>query len=372
MDRTQRLLLLPVVLLLGASCNSSTTEADEAFSLTPVWVKMGDEDGVIDTFVDRPTSVESAEYSPGDSLIASVAKGDDSVRLWKAMDGQLVWTKYAEDETEAVTFTRDGNYVLTGGEDRKVRAWRVDDGEIVKTLGHVASIEGLRVSPDGTMLATGNEAGELNIWDVSAPDPADWPDDPLYTFIHAPDQDHPSGGSGHADINQVDWTSDGRFVVSASRSETVKLWDVEAANGGAREAVQRYPGHTGSIKSVRLSPDNTLVAAGAQESPDGAARVWDVESGELVAELLFPNLRIVEAVAFTPDGRHLVVGGTEHRSEGKGTIYVFDVGSFGTENPEPILTLPVFNQEYFDFSADGSRLLSSHQDGSLRVWNVEQ
>lgn len=345
--------------------------------LTPVWVRLGDADGVIDQKVNRPTSVESAEFSPDETRIASVAKGDDSIRLWNAADGSAIWTVYAEDETEAITFTRDGRYIVTGGEDRIVRVLQVDDGTVVKRLPHVASIEGLGFSHDGTHLATGNEAGEINVWDTSDPDPANWPETPAATAIQGPDQDHPTtpGPAGvHADINQVDWTVDDRYLVSAGRNAVVKLWDVAALDGTETGGLVRsFTGHHDSIKSTRLSPGDTLVAAGAQHSPTGAARVWRVATGELVAELVHANIRIMETVEFTPDGRYLLIGGTEFDEAGLGRMYVYHVADFATDtSPLPVITVDVFNQEYFHFSKDGTRLVSSHADGSLRLWRVEE
>ena len=357
-------LLWAVALLLSLAPRlalAQTIDLDEA------WVRLADSDGVLGQFLDRPTSTESAEFSPDGTLVASVAKGDDSVRLWRVSDGAQLWARIADGETESVAFTRDGAYVVTGGEDTLVRVWRVSDGVQVASLPHPASVEGLRFSNGGGRLATGNEAGQVTIWNTSASNPAAWPTTPLHVVTQGSDQD--AGGAGQADVNQVDWTNDDRFVVSAGRNEVVKLWEV-AAMGNLDQGLRRtFTGHTGSIKSVRLSPDDQLVAAGAQLSPDGSVRVWERATGALVVDLDFPDVRIVEAVEWTPNGEFLFVGGTAQGGR-TGRFTVYRTADLALPSPQPVLTVQTFDQEYFDFNDDGTRLALSQADGALRLYDV--
>ncbi|MGB3849871.1 MAG: hypothetical protein WA958_07870 [Tunicatimonas sp.] len=345
-------------------------EKKASIQLDVLWVRMGDGDGQRDQKMPHPTSVEKAEFSPDETLFATVAKGDSSVRLWQ-INGDTVWTRYAEAETEAVTFTRDGRHVITGGEDMKIRAWRVEDGEVVKTLHDIASIEGLRKSNDGQRLASGNEAGQIKLWDISAADPQEWPEQPLHTLTHAPDQHAPGGKpeEGDADVNQIDWTENDQQLVSGSRNQEVKLWNV--APDSVPSLVRTFTGFSGSIKATRLSPGDSLVAAGAQASPDGSVRVWRTQTGELVNTLQFPNLRIVETVEFTPNGQFLLVGGTEKDSLGNGHLYAYSVARLLRKGfTPPNKDVLVFNQEYLYFNREGNRLLSSHADGSVRLWEI--
>ena len=364
-------------LILLVACQSVTSPREEtpppslstqaiSLDLDVVWTKVADSDGTPGVFISGDISTESAVFSPDGSLVASVAKGDDTTRLWRASDGQQLWAKTGTAETEAVDFTKDGQHVVVAGEDATIRVRRVSDGTQVRSLSDIASIEGLMFSPDGSRLATGNEAGQVKIWNTSAANPNSWPSTPIYTLIQGSDKDRPGGGSGNADINSVDWTSDGRFLVSAGRNQVVRLWDI--SNGSL---VRTFSGFNGSSKTVRLSPNNTLVAAGAQQSPDGEVRVWERATGNLVRVLDFPNLRIVEAVEFSPDGKFLFVGGTEYQSVGTGTFYLYRVADLsGSGSVGPAKTLDVWNQEFFDFTDNGKKLVTSHEDGTLRLWDV--
>ena len=353
-----------MILALGADARAQSV-------LTPVWTRMGDDDGVLDTDLDVPTSVENAEWSPDGRWIVSAAKGDGSVRLWDAATGAERWRVDPSGETEAVSFTRDGRFVVAGGEQNGVWVLALDDGALVRVLERDASVEGLRFSHDGARLATGDEAGRVTVWDTSAPDPSSWPTAPLFDLEHGPDQDHPADPAPpgvHADVNQVDWTADDRFLISGGRNGEVRLWD--AADLAAPPVViGRLPG---SLKSARFSPDDRLVAASDNDNATRGSRagVWDRATGRTVALLESPDIRVGETVAFSPDGRYLLVGGTQYDDVGDGRLYVFRVADFdGGGAVRPAEAIDVYNQEYLHFSPDGRRLVSSHQDGSLRVWD---
>jgi len=79
-----------------------------------------------------------------------------------------------------------------------------------------------------------------------------------------------------------------------------------------RLVVQEAPGQ---VFSAAFRPDGRVVAVGA-----GTVQLWEVATGRLVATLPPPHGRTM-GLAWTPDGRHLVVGGLNGKSA------VFDVGS---------------------------------------------
>lgn len=364
----------PLLALAALALVASGPGAAAQAPLTPVWVRMADDDGVLDTDLDRPTSTENAEFSPDGTHVASVAKGDGSIRLWDAATGTEVWRVDPEVETEAVTFTRDGRFVVAGGESTQVWVFRREDGVRVQTLDREASVEGLRFSHDGTRLATGDEAGTVTVWDTSADDPTDWPTTPLAELRQGPDQDSaadPAPRGTHADVNQVDWTEDDGQLVSAGRNGEVKLWDASDWSAPA-VVIGRL---ASSVKAVRLSAGDALVAAFAQAGGGTASSVvgvWERATGREVARVPFPDVRVGETVEWTPDGRYLLAGGTFFDHRGEGALYLFETADLlANEAPRPAAGVGVFNQEYLHFSPDGTRLVTSHADGSLRLWRYE-
>lgn len=135
--------LIPIFVFIFASL----VVAQNSLDFIPVWVRVGDRTAAVDKERDT-ASIESAEFSPDGALIASGAKRGGDVRLWN-LDGEELWQRFHEnepdDEVEVIAWTRDSEYVLSGGEDFRVRVWRVADGQLVRTLDHIASVDGMRV-----------------------------------------------------------------------------------------------------------------------------------------------------------------------------------------------------------------------------------
>jgi|GEM_PF-4626108 len=353
----------------------SSTACVHAFNLELLWAKMVDDEGEFDVDLPTPQSCENAEFSPDETLVATVAKGDFTTRLLRAEDGRQLWSVKEEGETECITFTADGKFILNGGENNALRVRRVEDGVEILSLPVGASIEGLRFSPDYQLLATGDEAGKVRIWRTPGSDPRQWPREPAAILAHGEDENAGGPKGQHADVNQVDWSADGRFLFSGSRSRWLKQWEVAAALKGGQAEVRRFGPLHASIKCARLSPDGALLAAGCGHDPQkklpAQVAIFRVADGQPVLVWDFPDFQVFETVAWTPDGKHLIAGGDVLAGGEQGCLAIWKTDDLLTKSKPPVpRRFPVHNQEYLFFSKDGSRLLTSHQDGSVRLWKV--
>jgi glucose repression regulatory protein TUP1 len=111
--------------------------------------------------------------------------------------------------------------------------------------------------------------------------------------------------TGHEqDIYSLDFSRDGRIIVSGSGDRTARIWDM--AEGVCLHVLrvndmdQKDPG----VTSVAISPDGRLVAAG---SLDKMVRVWDTQSGQML-ERFEGHKDSVYSVAFMADGKSVVSG----------------------------------------------------------------
>ena len=111
---------------------------------------------------------------------------------------------------------------------------------------------------------------------------------------------------GHQqEIYSLDFSLDGRLIVSGSGDKTARIWDMVDRTSKVL-TINDADSHNNDagVTSVAISPNGQLVAAG---SLDTVVRIWDVNTGILL-ERLRGHRDSVYSVAFTPDGKGLVSG----------------------------------------------------------------
>ncbi|KAJ7144094.1 WD40 repeat-like protein [Mycena epipterygia] len=157
-------------------------------------------------------------------------------------------------------------------------------------------------------------------------------------------------------VNSVLFSSDSRHIASGGGDATVRVWDAET--GGL--IAGPFEGHTKSVSSVHFSPNGKWIASG---SADNMVRIWDVQTGALVAGPFKGHTLKVTSVHFSPDGARIASGSQDN------TVRVWDTES-GTLAVGPIEghTDAVTS---VNFSPDGTTIASGSQDCTIHVWDAQ-
>jgi predicted NACHT family NTPase len=158
---------------------------------------------------------------------------------------------------------------------------------------------------------------------------------------------------GHTDwVKTVAFTPDGRYLLSGSWDQSVRLWEV--ASG---KEVRCFATHESGMHCVAFSPDGCLALSG---NWDNSLRLWDVRTGK--EKLCFTgHTGMVNSIAFSPDGRRAVSGGWDH------TVRVWDVQTGKLVHRFLGHTNEITSVA---FAPDGRQVLSGGHDGTVRLWDV--
>jgi WD40 repeat protein len=313
--------------------------------------------------------VASARFSPDGRWIVSSDVFSGNARIWNASTGTLASELRPPLPPGAErhlfpTFSADGRLVLTSGfiggpsppyEQEPTRLWDRATGEVLAEFPlppeEVCSIPfgpGRRgvepcsapdaeLSPDGKRVATISEFdGTLWIWDVV--------DRAVLETVKL-------GQHGEG----IEWTPDGKRII-ALVEERIQVIDAATLETIREFGPEQFGGIFLPAVSPRVSADGSLVAVGYV---DRTARVWEIETGRLVAEL--PHAAPVSGVEFSPDGRFLVTG-----SGDAATIW-----DLAAQRPLVELLGHSGGVGPVDFSPDGSSIVSGGVDRTVRVWRCE-
>lgn len=152
-------------------------------------------------------------------------------------------------------------------------------------------------------------------------------------------------------VNCVEWAPDEGRIASSSADKTVRIW--EPLTG---RHLLTYQGHTDAVNCVAWSHDGMRMASCGE---DKTVQVWDPFSGKLITTYR-RHTKGIWNIKWSMDDQSIATSGLD------GGIHVWDPATAKPSN-HFIYQGPPGTITEIDWSPDGSQIVSTHVDKTVRI-----
>jgi cytochrome c len=237
--------------------------------------------------------------------------------------------RFHDDAVNAVAWLKNG-HIATAGADAHIAIWTQGLAQPDRVLdGHSGPIAALAQSPDGKLLASASWDRTVRLWPLAG--------------------GAPRVLEGNAmNVNGVAFSPDGSDLVSAGYDASLRIWRLSDGSVNVRNLPT-------PLNGVAIAPDGEIVAAGA----DGKVYFLSPQ-GEPRAELPASATPII-AVAISHDGKLVAAAGI------RGSVAVIERKARKLEHTLVGPGLPVWSVAFFP---DSRTLLTGGTDRTIRRWDA--
>lgn len=283
-----------------------------------------------------------------------------------------VWTADIGDWATSLSFSHDGRTCAAGAASGIVKVFDANQAACLFELdAHPGGVLDIAFSPNKRRLVTSGQDGTAKLWDVDT--------GRVIAMM-------PGVGSW---VEHVVWSPDGKTIATAS-GKVVRLWSsrgepivetelhestvtgiafsrrgtdlATSCYGGIRifkiaQGKSKHHAWKGSLISLAWSPDDRVIACGAQ---DCSIHFWRLPSG---------NDSFMQGYRSKPKALSWSSDSTLLATSGESIVTVWDFAGRGPEGTDPLMLsshLDLITD--LSFQSRGTRLVSGGKDAGVIVW----
>ena len=297
-------------------------------------------------------SFDELAISPDGRYVSVIQYG--RAEVWNINTGEHIFgTGSYENKNTSVSFSPDGNFIVTGNEKRMADIWRISDGKkLIALKGYLNQIDEkilnnsymywvalsheTKLSPDNKYIAIGNTGNNAKLIDFNT------------GRIHKTLKGH------NGMVISLNFSNDGKYLATGGVDGKAILWDTET--GEIVKAFQ-FPDKALAIFSVDISPDNKLLATSDWA---GEIVIWDIATGKVLKAMSPHGGNSSIHIKFSANGLYIISSGLDRKLKLLELDSGEEVRTF-TGNTDLVTSINLHPKE--------DKIITAGRDNTIRVWD---
>jgi len=260
-----------------------------------------------------PVGAWSVATSPDGRRAACALSQGKTVQYIDLAEGSVIREMVQGRQVVALEFSHDGAKLATTGEDKDACIFNVESGEEQFRMPHPGMLAALKWSPDGRLLAVNCADKKMRLWDTATGKLAREIEHAAvpYALAISPDGQRVATGVGGDPVGPLL-----HLNFTPLDDNPIYEWDLTTGR-----QLRELKGHTYAVFGLDYSPDGKYLVSA---SFDGSVRLWDAEQGVELDRITGEGF--AARAIFSPDGSHvLVAGGFKRKFDGQATFFDSDL-----------------------------------------------
>ncbi|MCP4673916.1 MAG: TIR domain-containing protein [Deltaproteobacteria bacterium] len=282
------------------------------------------------------------EFSPDGEFLMVGSFADRSLRILNVRKNRLEYSLKQTAARQSAHFTPDSKFIVSANGTAGISIWSTIDGELVRQIRTDDTVVSVAVSPDGALLASGSSTDEgsvVRLFDLISAEQIFSHNVPFHKPYYLKfSKNGASLATGAVGIHK----RGGKGIL------LLNVQNVSVVFEGPLD---------GSIKHSAFSPDGKLLAFPASRK----VLTISTDDGEVKTYLESHSFTAQSPLVFLRDGYRLAISSDR-------TVQIFDTRNDVLDSQ---LEGHIGSIDSIAVSADGMRLASGSEDGSVRIWRLD-